>query len=69
MANVSSDKLERVIEILPGLKAPTIMELSEKGMYAIHAVVDGDHLNSLLASLKRAGASGILVLPIERMVP
>jgi ATP phosphoribosyltransferase len=38
-------------------------------MVAVHAVVEEDHINALLPQLKKAGASGILVLPIERMVP
>ena len=38
-------------------------------MVAVHAVVDEDHINSLVPQLKKAGATGILVLPIERMVP
>jgi ATP phosphoribosyltransferase len=45
------------------------MSLAEKGMVAVHAVVDEDMVTSLVPQLKKAGASGILVLPIERMVP
>jgi ATP phosphoribosyltransferase len=69
MANVHEKEIERVTRLLPGLSAPTVMKLSREGMYAIHAVVDESGLNTLLADLKREGASGILILPIERMVP
>ncbi len=68
MANVHEKDMERVMKLLPGLSSPTVMKLSREGMYAIHAVVEEGGLNSLLANLKREGASGILILPIERMV-
>ena len=69
MLNISESKLKTVIKLIPGLKSPTVMSLAEKGMVAVHAVVEEDHINALLPQLKKAGASGILVLPIERMVP
>lgn len=69
MLNISGSKLKTVIKLIPGLKSPTVMSLAEKGMVAVHAVVEEDHINALLPQLKKAGASGILVLPIERMVP
>jgi ATP phosphoribosyltransferase len=68
MANVHSKDLKRVCSIMPGLSAPTIMKLSRQGMYAIHAVIEEETINDLLAKLKKAGASGILIMPIERMV-
>ncbi len=69
MANIPEKQLQDAIKLIPGLKSPTVMSLAEKGMVAVHAVVDEDHINSLVPQLKKAGASGILVLPIERMVP
>ena len=69
MANIPESKLKTVIKLIPGLKSPTVMSLAQKGMVAVHAVVEEDHINALLPQLKKAGASGILVLPIERMVP
>lgn len=69
MANIPEKQLTAVVTLIPGLKSPTVMSLAEKGMVAVHAVVDEDHINSLVPQLKKAGASGILVLPIERMVP
>jgi ATP phosphoribosyltransferase len=68
MANVHEKNLDRITALIPGLAAPTVMKLSREGMYAIHAVIDENKMNDLLASLKEAGASGILVMPIERMV-
>ncbi len=45
------------------------MTTANEAVVAMHAVVDEDHLNSLVPKLKKAGASGILVLPIERLIP
>ncbi|HZE97273.1 MAG TPA: ATP phosphoribosyltransferase [Planctomycetota bacterium] len=69
MVNIPEAKLATVVKLIPGLKSPTVMSLAEKGMVAVHAVVEEDHINALLPQLKKAGASGILILPIERMVP
>lgn len=69
MANVEEGKLKEVTKLIPGLKSPTVMALAEKGLVAVHAVVDEDAINALVPRLKKAGATGILVLPIERMVP
>lgn len=69
MANVSESDLRRVIRLIPGLASPTVMKLSQEGMCAVHSVVDEDRLNRVLSDLRRAGASGILVLPIERLIP
>ncbi len=49
--------------------ASSVPTRAQKGMVAVHAVVEEDHINALLPQLKKAGATGILVLPIERMVP
>ena len=69
MANIPESQVKTVVKLIPGLKSPTIMSLAEKGMVAIHAVVEEDDINALLPQLKKAGATGILILPIERMVP
>ena len=69
MANIPEAQLKTVVKVIPGLKSPTVMSLAEKGMVAVHAVVDEDDINALLPQLKKAGATGILILPIERMVP
>jgi ATP phosphoribosyltransferase len=69
MANVEKKKLAEVVRILPGLKSPTVVNLALRNIVAVHAVVDEEDINALVPRLKRAGATGILVLPIERMVP
>jgi ATP phosphoribosyltransferase len=70
MANVPRSKLDDVRRILPGISGPTIMDiLSHPEVVAAHAVVDEDHLLDIVARLKDIGATGVLVLPIERLVP
>ncbi len=68
MMNAPAAKLEELSGLLPGLESPSVIPLTHQGMIAIHAVVDADAVWSLLPRLKAAGASGILVLPIEKIV-
>jgi ATP phosphoribosyltransferase len=69
MMNVNRENLEEVRAVLPGLSGPTVMDVvSDTNMVAVHAVVNEDHLYSLVSVLKRAGAKDILVVPIERMI-
>ena len=70
MANVPRGRLDEVRRILPGISGPTIMDvLSHPEIVAAHAVVDEDALLDVVARLKDIGSTGILVLPIERLVP
>lgn len=70
MMNVPERFMEDVQKLLPGLSGPTIMEVkSSEKTYAIHVVVDADDIFTLVGKLKDAGANGILVLPIERLIP
>jgi ATP phosphoribosyltransferase len=68
MMNAPSVKLAELTGILPGLNSPSVIPLAHNGMIAIHAVVEADAVWGLLPRLKAAGASGILVLPIEKIV-
>ena len=69
MMNAPSDRLPQLEALLPGLESPSVIPLAHAGMIAIHSVVGADDVWSLLPRLKAAGASGILVLPIEKIVP
>ncbi len=69
MMNAPLTSLPAIEGLLPGLASPSILPLAEEGMAAVHAVVRDDEVWGLLGALKRAGASGILVLPIEMLVP
>jgi ATP phosphoribosyltransferase len=68
MMNAPSARLPELEAILPGLDSPSVIPLAHAGMIAIHAVVDADAVWSLLPRLRASGASGILVLPIEKIV-
>jgi ATP phosphoribosyltransferase len=68
MMNAPKSKLAELENLLPGLESPSIIPLAHEGMIAIHSVVEADQVWSLLPRLKAAGASGILILPIEKLV-
>jgi ATP phosphoribosyltransferase len=69
LMNAPKAKLAELEDLLPGLESPSVIPLAHEGMIAIHSVVEADAVWSLLPRLKAAGASGILVLPIEKLVP
>ncbi len=69
MMNAPAGCLDDLQALLPALESPTVIPLAHAGMIAIHSVVGADDVWSLLPRLKGAGASGILVLPIEKIVP
>jgi ATP phosphoribosyltransferase len=69
MMNAPAAKLAELESLLPGLESPSVIPLAHDGMIAIHSVVGADEVWGLLPRLKAAGASGILVLPIEKIVP
>lgn len=68
MMNAPADALDRIKRVIPGMRSPTVMSLADPGMIAIHAVVDGDEVWSLLGPLQSLGATSILVLPIEKLI-
>jgi ATP phosphoribosyltransferase len=68
LMNVPNDKIELISKILPVLKSPTVMPLAEKGWSSIHSVINEDLFWDVIDELKAAGAEGILVCPIEKMV-
>ncbi len=55
-------------ELIPGFEAPTVIPFAHDGMVAVHSVVDSARLGRVLPELKEAGASGILVLPIDQLI-
>jgi ATP phosphoribosyltransferase len=68
MLNAPADQAASIEALLPSLESPTVIPLAHAGMIAIHSVVGADDVWGLLPRLKAAGASGILVLPIEKIV-
>lgn len=68
LMNVLNDKIAEISKILPVLKSPTVMPLAEEGWSSVHSVIDEDKFWEVIDQLKEAGAEGILVCPIEKMV-
>ena len=68
MMNASKENVDEIREIIPSLKSPTVMPLAESNMVAIHTVIPIDKFWDVMEQLKAAGASGIVILPIESMI-
>lgn len=68
LLNAPNDKLEDIINILPGMKSPTVLPLAEEGWSSVHSVIDKNAFWEVIDELKQKGAQGILVCPIEKMV-
>jgi len=68
LLNAPEQQLDNIISLIPGIKSPTIMPLAEKGWYSLHSVISEDDFWEVIDKLKEAGAQGILVAPIEKMV-
>lgn len=69
LMNAPNDRLEEIISLLPGMKSPTIMPLYEKGWSSVHSVVGENDFWRIVGKLKEKGAEGILVIPIEKLIP
>jgi ATP phosphoribosyltransferase len=69
MLNAPADKVAALEALLPSMGAPSVVELAEKGQLALHAAVDVEEIWELLPKLKAAGASSILVMHLERVIP
>lgn len=68
LLNAPKASVDQIISLLPGVKSPTIMPLSEEGWVSLHSVVKENEFWSIVEKLKAAGAEGILVMPIEKIV-
>ena len=68
LLNAPESSIETICKLLPGMKSPTILPLAEKGWYSLHSVVREDVFWEKINQLKEAGAEGILVIPIEKMI-
>jgi ATP phosphoribosyltransferase len=67
--NVSREQLADVLLLVPSMKAPTVSELADNGGFAVETVVAKNQINRLIPALKDAGATGILELPISKIIP
>lgn len=68
LLNAPNEKLEEILNLLPGMRSPTVLPLAEEGWSSVHTVIDKDTFWEVIDELKLAGAEGILVCPIEKMV-
>lgn len=69
LMNVPCEKLDEVVGVLPGITSPTVMPLADNAWCSVHTVLEEKHFWEIINKLKGAGAVGILVLDIEKMVP
>ncbi|MGW9686201.1 ATP phosphoribosyltransferase [Flagellimonas sp. 2504JD1-5] len=68
LLNAPNEKLDDIISLLPGMRSPTVLPLAEEGWSSVHTVINRDTFWEVIDELKQAGAEGILVCPIEKMV-
>ncbi len=68
LMNAPNESLKRIIEVLPGIKSPTIMPLAQEGWSSIHTVINEDKFWDIIEELKAQGAQGMLVIPIQKMI-
>ncbi|NND78366.1 MAG: ATP phosphoribosyltransferase [Maribacter sp.] len=68
LLNAPNERLDDILGLLPGMRSPTVLPLAEKGWSSVHTVINKDKFWEVIDELKQAGAEGILVCPIEKMV-
>lgn len=68
LLNAPNNNLQQIIDLLPGMKSPTVLPLAEEGWSSVHSVLNENEFWEIIEQLKSAGAQGILVVPIEKMI-
>ena len=68
LLNAPNDQLDKIISLLPGMRSPTVLPLAQSGWSSVHSVLSEDEFWDRIERLKEAGAEGILVIPIEKMI-
>ena len=68
LLNAPNEKLEEIVNLLPGMRSPTIVPLADNNWSSIHSVINEDEFWEVIEKLRDAGAEGILVVPIEKMI-
>jgi ATP phosphoribosyltransferase len=66
--NVKRENLDKILALLPGVKSPTIMPLAEENWVAVHTVIPEQDFWEKISKLKTAGAQGIVVMPVEKII-
>jgi ATP phosphoribosyltransferase len=68
LLNAPNEKVAEILELLPGMKSPTVLPLAQAGWSSIHTVIEKSKYWDIIDALKSHGAEGILVIPIEKMI-
>ena len=68
LLNAPNHSIDKITRILPGMKSPTVLPLAVEGWSSIHSVISEDEFWQVIENLREAGAQGILVVPIEKMI-
>jgi len=68
LLNAPNEKLPEIFDILPGMRSPTVLPLAQDGWSSIHSVISEKRFWEIIGQLKTAGAEGILIIPIEKMI-
>ena len=68
LLNAPNHAISRIIDVLPGMKSPTVVPLAMEGWSSIHSVINENEFWQIIENLREAGAQGILVVPIEKMI-
>jgi ATP phosphoribosyltransferase len=68
LLNAPNDKVEQIVAMLPGMKSPTVLPLAESGWSSIHSVLIEDDFWKNIENIRKAGAQGVLVVPIEKII-
>ncbi|MEO7309241.1 MAG: ATP phosphoribosyltransferase [Chitinophagaceae bacterium] len=68
LLNAPNEKLQDIIAVLPGMRSPTVLPLAQAGWSSVHSVLNENDFWEIIEQLKAAGAEGILVIPIEKMI-
>ena len=68
LLNAPNEALPKIVELLPGMRSPSILPLADKGWSSVHSVINDDDFWEVIDELKMVGAEGILVVPIEKMI-
>ena len=68
LLNAPNDRVKDIVNILPGMKSPTVLPLAEEGWSSVHSVIQEEKFWEVIDQLKSCGAQGILIIPIEKMI-
>ena len=68
LLNAPNESIEKITNLIPGMRSPTILPLAQEGWSSVHSVLNEDQFWENIEELRAAGAEGILVVPIEKMI-